>query len=282
MNSVTKENKLTALILPGAGARGRLQAGGLKAVAQSKTRIDMIFGASSGALNGSQFLQGDIDALVDLWMNIKNSDVYNARPWHLLGKDKYTFDTTPLKRLLEKLVRVTSNKTPFFVSATDAQTLRSQTFYYNNFDISKRREILRASAALPLLFPPVQLWEREFVDGGIGRNMPLTRAMMAGAKRVIVLQPAPPASAGKRDSLVEEFARIIGMFETGIASAEVEAIKDARRLDPEIELILVQPTNNPPNSLLEFGLPAPKAKAILDEGYGLAQDALKAAGLWTA
>jgi predicted acylesterase/phospholipase RssA len=278
---VPPHEKVTALILPGAGARGRLQAGALKAAKESRVKYHMIFGTSSGALNGSIFHQGDVDLLIELWMNIKNSDVYCPRPWHLLGRDKFIFTTEPLKKLIAKLVTPRKSNIPFFVSATNSENMRSETFLYNVFPVDGARELLRASAALPLLFPSVQIWNKEFVDGGIGRNMPLTQAFRAGARRFIVLQPTPPSSRGKQDSLIAELARIIGEFEVGVYEAEIDAIKDMQRLDPSIELVEMRPSNNPPNGLLQFGLNPVLAKSVIDEGYELTRDVLKAAGLWT-
>ncbi len=275
------DGKRTALILPGAGARGRFQAGSLKAVADSKVKIHLMSGTSSGGLNGAMFHQGAINELIDLWMHIKNSDVYRPRPWHLLGKNRYVFDTTPLANLITKLVQPHVNAIPYFVNATDVETLRSKTFFFNAFPIAAARELLRASAALPLLFPSVTIWNRQFVDGGLGRNLPLTKVLRMGAKRIIVLQPAPDKVAGRRDDLIEEFSRIIGMFEIGITQAEIQAVKNAQRIDPSIELIMVRPEHDPPNGLLQFGLPPRLAKGILDDGYETARTALKVAGLWT-
>jgi NTE family protein len=44
-----------------------------------------------------------------------------------------------------------------------------------------------ASAAIPLLFPPVQIGKRLFVDGGLRMNVPLSPALRMGATRVIVI-----------------------------------------------------------------------------------------------
>lgn len=44
-----------------------------------------------------------------------------------------------------------------------------------------------ASAAIPLLFPPVQIGRRLFVDGGLRMNVPLSPALRMGATRVIVV-----------------------------------------------------------------------------------------------
>jgi NTE family protein len=57
---------------------------------------------------------------------------------------------------------------------------------------------VRASAAIPFLFPAVRIGERYYVDGGLRMNTPLSPALRLGAERVLVvaLKHAPGASAG--------------------------------------------------------------------------------------
>lgn len=57
---------------------------------------------------------------------------------------------------------------------------------------------VRASAAIPFLFPAVQIGERYYVDGGLRMNTPLSPALRLGADRVLVvaLKHSPPSSAG--------------------------------------------------------------------------------------
>lgn len=46
---------------------------------------------------------------------------------------------------------------------------------------------VRASAAIPFLFPAVRLGERYYVDGGLRQNTPLSPALRLGADRVVVI-----------------------------------------------------------------------------------------------
>jgi NTE family protein len=46
---------------------------------------------------------------------------------------------------------------------------------------------VRASAAIPFLFPAVRIGERLYVDGGLRMNTPLSPALRLGAERVLVI-----------------------------------------------------------------------------------------------
>jgi len=57
---------------------------------------------------------------------------------------------------------------------------------------------VRASAAIPFLFPSVRIDDRYYVDGSLRMNTPLSPALRLRAERVLViaLKHAPPPSAG--------------------------------------------------------------------------------------
>ena len=59
-------------------------------------------------------------------------------------------------------------------------------------------EHVRASAAIPFLFPAVRIGERYYVDGGLRMNTPLSPALRLESARVLViaLKHAPRSSAG--------------------------------------------------------------------------------------
>jgi NTE family protein len=63
---------------------------------------------------------------------------------------------------------------------------------------------VRASGALPMVYSPVEVGERELIDGGIVSTTNLDLAVEAGAKLVIVINPIVP--------FVNDFASTISTF----------------------------------------------------------------------
>jgi len=80
-----------------------------------------------------------------------------------------------------------------------------------------------ASAAIPLLFPPVQLGRRLFVDGGIRMNVPLSPVLRLGASRVIVISlrhmPSRPEEEPGMDAPETELERLAEEEEAAYATA---------------------------------------------------------------
>lgn len=55
-----------------------------------------------------------------------------------------------------------------------------------------------ASAAIPLLFPPVEIDGEKYCDGGLRQMVPLSPAIHLGADRLLVVNPLPAARTGAR------------------------------------------------------------------------------------
>jgi len=96
---------------------------------------------------------------------------------------------------------------------------------------------VRASAAIPFLFPAVRLGDRYYVDGGLRMNTPLSPALRLGGDRVVVVttkhtrQPQEPVPAYPED-VVSRPAFLLGK------------VLDALTLDPiDSELHHVQVLN---------------------------------------
>jgi NTE family protein len=86
---------------------------------------------------------------------------------------------------------------PFQVIATDAQ-LGTEVVLTKGSAL----DAVLASAALPAVFPPVEIDGRLLIDGGVANNTPISTAIAAGATQVWVLSTgyscglaAPPISA---------------------------------------------------------------------------------------
>ncbi len=79
-----------------------------------------------------------------------------------------------------------------YLVATDLDTCERIVFGADGFDDVPISRAVRASGALPMVYAPVKLGERELVDGGIVSTTNLDVAVEAGAKLVIVINPVVP------------------------------------------------------------------------------------------
>jgi NTE family protein len=79
-----------------------------------------------------------------------------------------------------------------YVVATDLDTCERIVFGANDWDDVPISTAVRASTALPMVYKPVKVKDRELVDGGIVSTTNLDIAVEAGAKFVVVVNPLVP------------------------------------------------------------------------------------------
>jgi NTE family protein len=79
-----------------------------------------------------------------------------------------------------------------YLTATDLDTCERVVFGVDGTDDVSISKAVRASGALPMVYAPVKIGERELIDGGMVSTTNLDIAVEAGAKLVIVINPIVP------------------------------------------------------------------------------------------
>ncbi len=79
-----------------------------------------------------------------------------------------------------------------YLTATDLDTCERIVFGSEGWDDVPISTAVRASAALPMVYEPVRVGDRELVDGGVVSTTNLDIAVEAGAKLIVVVNPLVP------------------------------------------------------------------------------------------
>ena len=197
----------TALVLAGGGSFGAIQAGMLHSLAIHGVVADMVVGSSVGSLNGAYYagnptLEG-IERLERIWRGLRRSDVFPIGWGAVLGflvQRNFLFEPDGLRALVETNLtyrNLEDAKIPIHIVATDILT-------GGTVVLSKgpTAQAIIASAAIPVVFPPVRFEDVYLVDGAISSNTAVKVAVDQGARRLIVLPTGyacalskPPAGA---------------------------------------------------------------------------------------
>jgi predicted acylesterase/phospholipase RssA len=101
-----------------------------------------------------------------------------------------------------------------YLVATDLDTCERIVFGANDWDDVPISTAVRASTALPMVYKPVRVKDRELVDGGIVSTTNLDIAVEAGAKFVVVVNPLVP--------YVNDFTKTV----PGLLGAKVRHVSD--------------------------------------------------------
>ena len=231
-----------AFVLSGGGNLGAVQAGMLRALFEYDIEPDVIVGCSVGAINGAAFaaepnLRG-LHRLERIWSRMADGDpdIMPNRGLlplavQLARKGESLHSQDGLKQLLESELLdgdIDDLAIPFSCVATDMAT--SEELWFQDGPLLPA---LLASAALPGIFPPVEIGGRAYYDGGVVREVPLPSAVELGATKIYLLHPGHFA-AKSMDEVVRPFDVLIHAYWTARANRLQDEID---KLPDSIELI---------------------------------------------
>ncbi len=206
----------TAFVLSGGGVLGAVQVGQLQALLEAGIVPDMLIGASVGALNAAAIASdptlSGAARLRDVWMGLRTEDLFPGsrmqRAWHFVRKGDHLYPNDGLKSLTTMIPAQTFEQMarPLSVVAANLRTGKEHWF-----ESGALAPALLASAALPSIFPPILIDGEYYVDGGVVNNVPISRAIEHGARRIYILtcgnaQQPPREIRRPLDVLVQAFA----------------------------------------------------------------------------
>jgi NTE family protein len=147
-----------------------------------------------------------------------------------------------------------SCKHELYITATDLDTCERVVFGSKGAEKARISTAVRASSALPMVYAPVRVADRELIDGGIVSTTNLDVAVQAGAKLVIVINPIVPY----RNDFQQQVHTIRGtrakrLSDMGFPKVGYQAFKllAHRRLHgmaeqwrqryPDVDIVLIEP-----------------------------------------
>jgi NTE family protein len=208
------------LALGGGAARGFAHIGVIQVLEENGIKVDLVAGTSAGSLVASLYASGKTGR--ELQQLAETMDEGAITDWSF-----------PLRGLIrgEALARFIRDKTggrgieqmalPLGIVATDLSD--GTPILFRSGDTGTA---VRASSAVPAVFQPVRIGQREYVDGGLASPVPVRFAREMGAQLVIAVDiTSPPEKDPPGDAfrmLMQTFAimgRSINSFE--LRDAEV-------------------------------------------------------------
>ena len=228
------------LALGGGAARGFAHIGVIQVLEEAGIRPDLVVGTSAGSLVAALYAAGRNGAEL-------------ARVALLMDESAITDWSFPGRGMIrgEALARYVREQTggrtieqlplPLGIVATDLDSGSALLFQRGDVGMA-----VRASSAVPAIFQPVRIGDREYVDGGLVAPVPVRFARQMGAELVIAVDiSAPPDGNATSDPfkmLLQTFAimgKSINQFELkeadvvlrprllGVSSADFTARKRA-------------------------------------------------------
>jgi NTE family protein len=182
-------------VFGGGGSLGAAQVGMLQAVAERGVEAGLVTGTSIGAINGAVVAAdpfGAASRLSHIWNEIETKSLLPGglvtRLWTLWRRKVYLYETMAIDEFLARElgdIDIADLEIPFGAIALDVDLGTSTTL-----TSGRLRTAVRASSAIPGVFPPVTHEGRDYYDGGIVENVPVMEALDLGAKSLVVFDCA--------------------------------------------------------------------------------------------
>lgn len=214
-----------ALVLSGGGGKGAYQIGAIKALKENGIyeKIGAFSGASIGAINIALAQVITIDQMIDIWLNTDIEEVLENEYMKTSNNFEYLksivnnktieklgfFSRKGLLNMFKKIhiYKIRDSYKNTFVSMVDISDIpkdgreiniikswlagrkigKTKYSYLNKQNINNIYKILLASSAIPLIFKPVEIDDRLYIDGGLNENLPITPIYQRGYTDIIVI-----------------------------------------------------------------------------------------------
>lgn len=133
------------------------------------------------------------------------------------------------------------------IIATDLDTGERAVFGAPPLDDAPIARAVAASAALPLIYRPVRIGGRDYIDGGLRGTASLDLAIERGAQLIVCINPQTPFN-NRRAGVAPGHIRRMGA--PGVASQTMRTfvhaglhyhLKQIRRLHPHVDVLLIEP-----------------------------------------
>lgn len=218
-------------------------------------RRGMALPAKLAAATAEYFLSGGNSTLVDtLWSltDVLPSGLYDGRA---------------LERYIRESLAAAAGSNDFdalahelHIVATDLASGRRAVFGPDDGRDAPISQAVAASSALPIVYKPVLIGGREYVDGGLGGTASLDIAIERGATLVVCVNPLVPYDdrrAADAEGERQTFSRRgLSAIASQVSRITVHSglkyhVKQLRRQHPEVDIILIEPRAD--DQMLAFG-----------------------------
>jgi NTE family protein len=277
MESITETESGTVLVLGGGGGRGAAQIGILRALAERGLQPEACVGTSVGALNAAVVaaldLREAVDALETIWASPQTRAVFRTRlarlalnramrrPW--LRSDDAIGELVDYAMGLVGIRSFEGLSRPLKIIVTDLASGEPVVISQGPL-----RDALRASCAIPLVFPPVRLGDRLYIDGGVTDNCSISTAARMNPSRIVAVDLTSEPAVGPVRRWADLFSRVTSValharvradfdhfsgrvpvtlicprFAARLRVADFSAVRDAARAGMEALLQSIGPTD---------------------------------------
>lgn len=267
---------MTGLVLEGGAFRGLFTAGVLDALLDIKAEIKYVVGVSAGATNAYSYVskqKGRNLEIMERFMDNKRYISYGnlIRCRSIMDLD-FVFDEIPNQHCLFDYKTFYEFDGRMLAGAFNVQTGENE--YFDKDLLDERSSILRASIAIPLMFPFEKINGQYYADGGLSEPIPINKSIADGNDKHIIVLTRNEGYRKKESKANKITYKIYKNKYPKLASVlrdrhikYNEQLDYCKELEERGEAIIISPTIS--MDISRFERNKNKLKAIYQNGYDL-------------
>ena len=265
---------MPSLILEGGTLRPIFSAGVMDALLDNNITFPYCIGVSAGITNRVSYISKQKGRNLEVVTKYRNDNRYLSyrnflRCKSIFGLD-FVFDEIPNNLIPFDMDTYRKYPGKVLVGVTNAHT--GKTEYLNGKDLDDKATMLRATCAIPLLFPVIKINGNEYYDGGLCDPIPIKKAIADGNTKHLIVLTQPKGykkELSKKNILV---AKLLNKKYPNLKTPLLnrhnhynETVKFCEQLENEGKVLILRPEYN----LDSFEKDINKLKSSYDHGYNL-------------
>ena len=205
------------LALGGGAARGFAHIGVIQVLEENGIKPDMVVGTSAGSVVAAFYASGKSGAQLQ-WL-ADSMDESQLTDWTVPFMSRGMLRGEALGRYINTQLngaKIEDLKIPLGIVATDLQT--GDGILFRRGDIATE---VRASSAVPSVFEPVRIGNKDYVDGGLVSPVPVLYARQMGADIVIAVDISSRPEDAKTTDMLKVLLQTFSIMGKSISQLEM-------------------------------------------------------------
>nr|WP_246020308.1 patatin family protein [Lysinibacillus telephonicus] len=183
----------SSLILEGGTFRTVYTAGILDAMLDHEIMLPYIIGISAGAINACSYISKQKERTLRVFVDYRHDKRYMGIRNFLKEKSifglNFAYDVIPNQLELFDWDTYQKYEGTILVGVTNALT--GEVEYMNALEMDRECTLLRATCAIPILFPEIKINNIPYFDGGLADPIPIKKAIEDGYQKHVIILTRP-------------------------------------------------------------------------------------------
>ncbi|HEX3021532.1 MAG TPA: patatin family protein [Lachnospiraceae bacterium] len=184
---------MPGIVLEGGTFRPIFSAGVMDALLDKDIMFPYCIGVSAGICNGFSYVSRQRERNLNILLNHRNDKRYISRRnfikcRSLFGLD-FVYDEIPNRLYPFDWDTFLQYRGRIVVGVTNAYTGKSE--YLDGKTMDRKCMMLRATCAIPIFFPTIEMEKQRYYDGGLADPIPIRKAISDGNERNLIVLTRP-------------------------------------------------------------------------------------------